>query len=161
MTKYGGSSGLSIHRIPSEGWCTRRYAGIREQTAWLCAQDPVWVTSHSLLGFWWFCSKTEHANNHFFFISYGAELIEANQVLCFGNWLLTIVIGPLPALDHGLDVPAVDNPRKYSRIMQKGLGFGSAIISIRLVWLFGKEKLVVLVLCVPWWDETALEATKV
>ena len=38
----------------------------------------------------------------FFFISYGAELIEANQVLCFGNWLLTVVIGPhLPVTLQG------------------------------------------------------------
>ena len=69
----------------------------------------------------------------FFLVSYVAELIKADQVFCFGNWLLTIAIGPLPALDHGLDVLAVDNPRKYSRIRQTGLGFGSAIISIRLV----------------------------
>ena len=69
----------------------------------------------------------------FFLVSYAAELIEADQVLCFGNWLLTIVIGPLSALDHGLDVIAVDNPCKYSRIRQTGLGFGSAIISSRLV----------------------------
>ena len=69
----------------------------------------------------------------FFLISYAAELIKANKVLCFGNWLLTTVIGPLPALDHGLDVPAVGNPRKYSRIRPTGLGFGSAMISIMLV----------------------------
>ena len=83
--------------------------------------------------FWVALQQDRACEQPFFLVSYAAELIEADQVFCFGNWLLTIVIGLLPALDHGLDVPAVDNPHKYSQIRQTGLGFGSAIISIGLV----------------------------